>query len=205
MAAAAANTGGQTMKRKIVIAAIATAALATGGTVTAFAGSDGGAGDARDGIAVADRVGMQTDDDGRDDDRDDGRDDRDDRDDRGRDDDGRDDRDDRDDAQALRSARTSAEEAVAAALQARPGTAESVDFGDEDDGTAERRQWEVDVLGDNGTWYEVVVDADSGDVVAQHADDQGDDSDDGVDGDDGDDDHGDDDGRDDDHDDHDDD
>ncbi len=75
------------MNRKLVIAAVATAALAVGGSSIAFAG-DGT--DSSEALAASLRTGDDVDD-RRDDDRDDRDDDRDDR------DDDRDDRDDRDD------------------------------------------------------------------------------------------------------------
>lgn len=176
------------MKRNIVIAAVATAALVTGGSVTAVAvsnGDDGGA----DAAAVPADVQV-SDDDGRDDDLDDRDDDLDDRDDRG--DDGRDgDADDRAEAKALAAAKVKVDDAVAAALQERPGTVESAEFDDDDRGGAHR--WEIDILGEDGKWYEVGVDADSGQVVANRGDDgkddDGDDRDDRRDDDGSDDDH----------------
>ncbi|WP_407566145.1 PepSY domain-containing protein [Streptomyces sp. 184] len=193
------------MKRNIVIAAIATATLVTGGTVTAVAVSNGDSGADAASVPADVQVG---DDDGRDDDGDDrdDRDDRKDRDDRdddgkdGRDDDGRD-ADDRAEGEALAAAKVSVDDAIAAALQERAGTVESAEFDGDDRGGAHR--WEIDILGEDGKWYEVNVDAGSGDVVADRTDDS-DDRDDDGDGDDDRDDR-DDDGKDDDHDDRDDD
>jgi uncharacterized membrane protein YkoI len=158
------------MKRNIVIAAVATATLVTGGTVTAVAVSNGDSG----ADAAAMPADVQVGDDGRDDDRDDDRYDRDDRDDR-RDDDGDDGRDDDDraEAEALAAAKVKVDDAVAAALQERPGAVESAEFDGDDRGGAHR--WEIDILGDDGTWYEVNVDADSGEVVADRGDDSRDD------------------------------
>lgn len=103
-------------------------------------------------------------------------DDRDDRDDRGADDDG-------DDAKALSGAGLTAKEAIDKALAKVDGTVESVELDDEDG----RLAWEADVLGENGTWHEVRIDADSGKVLhaqtdaddRDDADDKGDDRDDG--------------------------
>ncbi len=150
------------MKRNIVIAAVATAALVTGGTVTAVAVADDDGAEAASMPADV-RVG----DDGADD-----RDDRDDRDDDGdgddRDDDGRDDDgDDRAEAEALAAAKVTVDDAVAAALQERAGTVESAEFDGDDRGA---HRWEIDILGDDGTWYEVAVDAGSGEVVADRDD-----------------------------------
>ncbi|MFW6692705.1 PepSY domain-containing protein [Streptomyces sp. MAR4 CNX-425] len=152
------------MKRNIVIAAVATAALVTGGTVTAVAVSNGDDGAEAAAMPADVRVADDDGDDGRDDDRDDGRDDRDDA------------RDDRDEAKALAAAKVSVDDAVAAALQERAGTVESAEFDDDDRGA---HRWEIDILGDDGTWYEVGVDADSGEVVADRTGDGDDGDDDG--------------------------
>lgn len=154
------------MKRNIVIAAVASAALITGGTVTAVAASNGDSG--ADAASVP--ADVQVGDDDRDDDsddRDDGRDDRDD----DRDDDGRD-ADDRAEAEALAAAKVGVDDAIAAALQERAGTVESAEFDGDDRGGAHK--WEIDILGEDGKWYEVNVDAASGDVVADRADDSDD-------------------------------
>ncbi|MFF0725148.1 PepSY domain-containing protein [Streptomyces sp. NPDC004134] len=163
------------MKRNIVIAAVASAALITGGTVTAVAASNGGDSGADAASVPADvQVG---DDNGKDDGRDDdGRDDR--------DDDGQD--DDRAEAEALAAAKVSVDDAIAAALQEHAGTVGSAEFdAADDDGKSEASKWEIEVLGEDGKWYEVNVDAASGDIVADRGDDNGqsddDDSDDGKD------------------------
>ncbi|AKH83388.1 DNA primase [Streptomyces sp. CNQ-509] len=151
------------MKRNIVIAAVASAALITGGTVTAVAASDGG-------DSGADAASVPADVQVAGDDRDDGQDDRDDRDDR--DDDGRD--DDRAEAEALAAASVSVDDAIAAALREHAGTVGSAEFDAADDeGKNEASKWEIDVLGEDGKWYEVNVDAASGDVVADRGDDDG--------------------------------
>ncbi|MZE81706.1 DNA primase, partial [Streptomyces sp. SID5475] len=76
-----------------------------------------------------------------------------------------------DDRERAGTARTTVAEAVRAALEARAGTAASAELDDEDDRTV----WEVEVLGRDGTWYEVRVDADSGKVtgVAEEDEDGG--------------------------------
>ncbi|MEO3767587.1 PepSY domain-containing protein [Streptomyces sp. B8F3] len=185
------------MKRNIVIAAVASAALITGGTVTAVAASNGDSGADAASVPADVQVGDDDrDDDGKDDRDDDGRDD-DGRDDDGRDDDGRD--DDRTEAEALAAAKVSVDDAIAAALQEHAGTVDSAEFdAADDDGRSGAAKWEIDVLGEDGKWYEVNVDAASGDIVADRGDDDGqsdddDDSDDDKDDDDSDDDFGDDD------------
>ncbi|MGY1453152.1 PepSY domain-containing protein [Streptomyces sp. SS8] len=163
------------MNRKLVVAAVATAALAVGGSTLAFADDD----TAQDALAASLRAGADTGD--RDDEADDRGDD-------SRGDDKGDDRDDddRDESRTLRGAGVTLQEAVAAALKAVPGTAESAELEDDD---SDRPVWEVDVLGEDGTWHEVSVDADSADVLERSAgsddrdDDKGDDDRDDRDGD----------------------
>ncbi|AUH41976.1 PepSY domain-containing protein [Streptomyces sp. CMB-StM0423] len=163
------------MKRNIVIAAVASAALITGGTVTAVAASNGGDSGADAASVPADvQVG---DDNGKDDGSDDGKDDR--------DDDGKDDGkdDDRAEAEALAAAKVSVDDAIAAALQEHAGTVGSAEFdAADDDGKSEASKWEIEVLGEDGKWYEVNVDAASGDIVADRGDDNGQSDDDGDDG-----------------------
>lgn len=81
---------------------------------------------------------------------------------------------------------TSVDAAEAAKKAAAKGTVTSVDL-EGDSGNAE---WEIDVVGEDGTEYELTVDADSGKLTQQSADrdDQSDDDDDDNDNDDGDDD-----------------
>lgn len=160
------------MNRKLVVAAVATAALAVGGSTLAFADDD----TAQDALAASLRVGADAGD--RDDERGgDGRDD--DADDRGDDSDDAD-----DDRRALRGAEVTLQEAVAAALKAVPGTAQSAELEDDD---SDRPAWEVEILGEDGSRYEVSVDTDSADVLERNAesddrdddrDDRGDDKDD---------------------------
>ncbi|WP_031505830.1 PepSY domain-containing protein [Streptomyces megasporus] len=144
------------MNRKLVIAAVTTAALAVGGSSIAFAGDDT---DSSEALAASLRTGDDVDDR-----RDDDRDDRDDRDD---DRDGRDDDhgDDRDDRRELRDAKVTLQQAVAAALKAVPGTAESVELEDDD-----RLVWDVDLLGKDGKWYEITVDANNADILERDVD-----------------------------------
>ncbi|SEQ70952.1 PepSY domain-containing protein [Streptomyces radiopugnans] len=140
------------MNRKLVVAAVATAALAVGGGTLAFAEDDTD----RSALAASLRAGADTDD------RDDSRDDRSD--------------DDRGERQTLRGAGITLQEAVAAALKAVPGTAESAELDDDD---SDRLVWDVDVLGEDGAWHEVSVDADSADVLERGAgSDDGDDAED---------------------------
>ncbi|MFJ8010171.1 PepSY domain-containing protein [Streptomyces fagopyri] len=160
------------MKRNIVIAAVASAALIGGGTATALAVTD-------DGTARVSRSSPRSADDDRsdhvrhgDDTRADGRtvtdgpartDDHPHPDDRtrtGRPSSGPDDHGD--DAARLRSARVTAAEALATALRRTPGTAASADL-DDDRSTP---TWEIGILAPGGTWYEVRVDAGTGEVVS---------------------------------------
>ncbi|MEU0036107.1 MULTISPECIES: PepSY domain-containing protein [unclassified Streptomyces] len=174
------------MKRNIVIATVAAAALIGGGTATALAVTDDGTASATRSSPRAaddDRADhVRHDDDTRADDRtrtdgrtgtDDGTradgpartDDHPHPDDRtrtghhasGADDHG-------DDAARLRSARVTAAEALATALRHTPGTAASADL-DDDRSTP---TWEIGILATGGTWYEVRVDAGTGKVVAAH-------------------------------------
>lgn len=75
--------------------------------------------------------------------------------------------DDKDEAAALRGAKVTVAAAEAAALKAVPGHATSAGF-DRDEG---RAVWEVDVTGADGTEHEVAVDAATGKVLAEEADD----------------------------------
>ncbi|MFJ3285406.1 PepSY domain-containing protein [Streptomyces sp. NPDC086669] len=146
------------MKRNLVLATVAAAALIGGGTVAAYAGSgDDGASPRQSDVRVAgDRYDTQKDDDGGD--RRDSRDDRD------------DDRDDRDEArsQAGRTGVTAAD-AIAAALERTPGTAVSAEL--DDDGS---RVWEVTVVEGDGTEHDVRVSAGDGKVLSDRRDDDDD-------------------------------
>ncbi|MFD8425476.1 PepSY domain-containing protein [Streptomyces sp. NPDC059466] len=159
------------MKRNIVIAAVASAALIGGGTATALAGTDDGtapvyrssartadddrAGHVRHGgdTRADDRTGTdgptRTDDHPHPDDRTrTGRH-------SGPDDHG-------DDAARLRSVRVTAAEALATALRHTPGTAASAHLDDDRSTPA----WEIGILSSGGTWYEVRVDAGTDKVVS---------------------------------------
>ncbi|MEV2244333.1 PepSY domain-containing protein [Streptomyces sp. NPDC049970] len=82
-----------------------------------------------------------------------------------------DDNDDRD-RRAPRSAAVGLDAAVKAALADRPGTVTSVDLDDDgDDGAKAAPHWEVDVTGKGGSGHELRVDAKSGKVTADRADD----------------------------------
>ncbi|MET9748287.1 PepSY domain-containing protein [Streptomyces ardesiacus] len=152
------------MKRKIVIAALAAAALAGGGTATALAttGDDGRGTAPRADVSVPDDGGVRDEADDRENDRD----------------------DDREDGARAASAEVTAADALAAALADTPGTAVSAelddedDDGDRDDGDDRRQRaaWEVDVLAGDGTWHDVRVDAVTGKVLGSERDDDEDDT-----------------------------
>ncbi|WP_419997900.1 PepSY domain-containing protein [Streptomyces boninensis] len=162
------------MKRKIAIASVA-ALLIGGGTATAVAaaGDDAGSGPAPK-AATAQQA--DHDDDGKYDDRDDRHDDdgkyddRDDRDDR--DDDGKDDldQDDKAEMKALQNADVSASDAAAAALKAVPGTVDSVEFDDNDGDDRGPAAWDVDILGQDGKWHSVTIDAANAKVLEKSVD-----------------------------------
>ncbi|MFH8561196.1 PepSY domain-containing protein [Streptomyces sp. NPDC017988] len=143
------------MKRNIVIATVAAAALITGGTATALAttGDDEGA---------ANRSSVQLKDHDRKDD------------DHKSDDDGKDDRDDAAENTAeAKAAKVTAADAIRAALAKTPGTAVSAELDEEDGGLV----WGVDILKGN-TWHEVEVDPGTGKVLGTWVDkdDDGDDA-----------------------------
>ncbi|MET9833899.1 PepSY domain-containing protein [Streptomyces sp. NPDC006385] len=150
------------MKRNIVIATVAAAALIGGGTVAAYASGDDS--------APAQRQSHERVADDRDDNADDAAEDRAD----DRDDDTADDRDD-DAAEAgaqARTAKVTAAEAIAAALKHTPGTAVAADL--DDDGS---NVWEVNVVKGDGAEYDVRVAADDGKVLGAQRDDDDDDND----------------------------
>ncbi|MFF6785434.1 PepSY domain-containing protein [Streptomyces sp. NPDC012510] len=166
------------MKRNIVIATIAAAALIGGGTATAIAVTgDDEAPVKRSSVQVTD------DDNGRDDvdgtDTDDKNDTSDDTTNDGTDDNtgagARDDADDRaEDAAEAKAADVTAADAITAALKHKAGTAVSADLDDE--GT--NLVWDVDILTNGGAWHSVQVDPGTGKVLGSHADrdDDGDDA-----------------------------
>ncbi|MFF2386908.1 PepSY domain-containing protein [Streptomyces sp. NPDC058108] len=160
------------MKRNIVIAAVAAAALIGGGTATALAvtddgtervtrspartADDDGAGHVRHGGDTRTDDRTRTDAPARTDDHPHP----DDRTRTGRHTAGPDDHGD--DAARLRSARVTAAGALATALRHTPGTAASADLDDDRSAPV----WEVEILSNGGTWYEVRVDAGDGKVVS---------------------------------------
>lgn len=102
------------MKRNIVIATVAAAALVTGGTAVAVAGTQSS--------STASRAT---------------------------------------DAPATTTARASVSDAAHAALKAVPGTLDSIE--------RDHGRWEADVLGKDGRWHEVTLDA-NGKVIDQRVD-----------------------------------
>ncbi|WP_326664228.1 PepSY domain-containing protein [Streptomyces canus] len=131
------------MKRNIVIATLTAAALATGGTVAAYAaGDDETTATQRQTNTSAQAAA-----------------DRDDADDDDRDDDATEDR------TAVRGADVTAAEAIAAALKHTPGTAVSADL--DDDGAD---AWKVSVVKGDGTAYDVRIAPDSGKVLGAQRD-----------------------------------
>lgn len=150
------------MKRNIVIATVAAAALIGGGSALAFAGSDDGTETRADS-----RTQSQTQRDSheitlRDDDRDD--------------------RVDGAGAAGVDGVELTAVQAVDAALKAQPGTAVSAELDDEDaedgadDDGRERLVWEVDVLGEGTAWHTLHVDAATGKIIATDTEDDTDDA-----------------------------
>ncbi|MEU0424355.1 PepSY domain-containing protein [Streptomyces canus] len=139
------------MKRNIVIATLTAAALATGGTVSAFAAGDDEATATQRQTNTSAQAAA---------DRDDA-------------DDAADDRDDNatEDRTAVRGADVTAAEAIAAALKHTPGTAVSADL--DDDGAD---AWKVSVVKGDGTEYDVRIAPDSGKVLGAQRD-TGDDQD----------------------------
>ena len=172
------------MKRNIVIATIAAAALIGGGTATAIAVS----GD-EEAPAKKSNVQVSNDDTGRDDDANvndtDDNDADNDADDKAEDkadaaednaakDSGEDAEDKAENAADAKVAQVDAADAIKAALKNTAGTAVSADLDDE--GT--KHVWEVDILTNGGAWHSVQVDPANGKVVGSHVDrdDDGDDA-----------------------------
>lgn len=167
------------MKRNIVIATIAAAALIGGGTATALAVS----GD-EEAPAKKSNVQVSNDDTGRDDDANvNDTDDNDDNDaedkadaaeDKAAKDTGEDAEDKAENATDAKVAQVDAADAIKAALKNTKGTAVSADLDDE--GT--KHVWDVDILTNGGAWHSVQVDPANGKVVGSHvdADDDGDDA-----------------------------
>ncbi|WP_433919532.1 PepSY domain-containing protein [Streptomyces canus] len=132
------------MKRNIVIATLTAAALATGGTVAAFAAGDDEATATQRQTSTSAQAATDRDD------ADDAADDRD---------------DDAEDRTAVRGADVTAAEAIAAALKHTPGTAVSADL--DDDGAD---AWKVSVVKGDGTEYDVRIAPDSGKVLGAQRD-----------------------------------
>ncbi|WP_221348076.1 PepSY domain-containing protein [Streptomyces beigongshangae] len=140
------------MKRNIVIATVAAAALIGGGTATALAVTG-------DDDAPTKQSSVRASDDDRDDnDRDDsdGRDGRDGR---------KDTADDAEDAAEVKAAKVTAADAITAALKSLPGTAVSADLDDEGSSLV----WDVDVLSSGGDWHSVRIDPGTGKVLGSDA------------------------------------
>ncbi|KUM89402.1 MULTISPECIES: PepSY domain-containing protein [Streptomyces] len=135
------------MKRNIVIATLTAAALATGGTVAAFAAGDDEATATQRQTNTSAQAAA---------DRDDA-------------DDAADDRDDNatEDRTAVPGADVTAAEAIAAALKHTPGTAVSADL---DDDGADADAWKVSVVKGDGTEYDVRIAPDSGKVLGAQRD-----------------------------------
>ncbi|TLS40993.1 peptidase propeptide and YpeB domain protein [Streptomyces montanus] len=152
------------MKRNIVIATIAAAALVGGGTATALAvTSDGAPATTKpSGVAPADNSREDADDK---DDTDDRR-DKDDRDDSRADDDRADGGRADDDTDQVTVTKVTAAEAIESALRHTSGTVVSADLdGKDEDGPA---NWEVEVLAKDSTWHSVRLDPATGDVIGSH-------------------------------------
>ncbi|MGW0845609.1 PepSY domain-containing protein [Streptomyces sp. NPDC002787] len=154
------------MKRNIVIATVAAAALIGGGTATAIAVSGDDEAQAKKTVTVSDDDRDGTDDtDGT-------------AQDKAEDQAARDTDEDADDkaenAAEAKAGQVTAAEAIKTALKHQAGTAVSADLDDE--GT--NLVWDVDVLTNGGKWFSVQVDPGTGKVLGSHADrdDDGDDA-----------------------------
>ncbi|MEU8785103.1 PepSY domain-containing protein [Streptomyces sp. NPDC048637] len=144
------------MKRHLIIATAAAAALVAGGTVTAVAVSHDGSGSARSGAPVtaqpaAHDTGSGT----------------------AQVQDSRssihlqdDDADGQEETREARAAKVTAPDAAAAALKAVPGTVAGLDLDADRSGLV----WDADVLGKDGKSYEVTLDAGTARVLNQHID-----------------------------------
>lgn len=147
------------MKRHLIIATAAAAALVAGGTVTAVAVSNDGSGSARSGAPVSAQPAAH---------------------DAGTSasgtahvQDGRssirmqdDDADGREDLREAKAAKVTAPDAAAAALKAVPGTVAGLDLDADRPGLV----WDADVLGKDGKWHEITLDAGNARVLNQHVD-----------------------------------
>ncbi|UNS99031.1 PepSY domain-containing protein [Streptomyces tubbatahanensis] len=156
------------MKRKVIIATVTAAALVGGGTATAF-GVAGSGGDSAEGKPASSSQ-SHTRSAGHDDDLGDGHDDdRGDRHDRAAD--GKDGEDGKDGDRADKAEDTGAADvsfarAAQSVLEEVPGSITELEL-DTDHNTL---VWEADVLGKDGKWHEVKIDAAKGDVVTNRVD-----------------------------------
>lgn len=133
------------MKRHLVIATAAAAVLIAGGTVTAVAVSgDDGPGTARSGAPTAARPAGQSSIQLRDGLQGGGH--------------------SQEDVREAGAAKVTAPEAAAAALKAVPGTLSGLDLDTDRPGLV----WDADVLGKDGTWHEITLDAGTARVLNQH-------------------------------------
>lgn len=147
------------MKRKLALATVVAAALIGTGTVSAVAFASDDAPkqpEQRSSVQLADDEGDDDADDARDDKADDRDDDR-----------GAEDREDREEnTRETRATKITASEASEAALKAVTGTVTELSLDDEDGGLV----WEVDVLGKDGAWHDITLDAGNGTVLNKHTD-----------------------------------
>ncbi|MFI1185021.1 PepSY domain-containing protein [Streptomyces californicus] len=149
------------MKRNVTIAAITAAVLiggATAGTV-AFADSDGGTDRPQARSASGVSTAGERDDERTDDDRTE---------------DASDDRGEGRSPAAAKNARTTLDQAVAAALKSVPGTVTEAELDADEDDRGGRAVWELDVRGSDDTWHDVTVDATTGKVLQTRDDDNDD-------------------------------
>ncbi|MFF4697040.1 PepSY domain-containing protein [Streptomyces chattanoogensis] len=131
------------MKRHLVIATAAAAVLIAGGTATAVAVNSGdgpGSSSSESGARTTAQLAAH---------------------------DGRGQEDDRqEDLREANAARVDAPAAAAAALKAVPGTVAGLDLDRDRPGLV----WDADVLGKDGKWHEITLDAKDGRVLNQHID-----------------------------------
>ncbi|MEU6327815.1 PepSY domain-containing protein [Streptomyces sp. NPDC047049] len=147
------------MKRHLIIATAAAAALVAGGTVTAVAVSNGGSAPTASGgqlpaTTAAHDAGAQASG-------------------TARVQDGRssipmrdDDANGQEEIREAHAAKVSAPDAAAAALKAVPGTVTGLDLDADRPGLV----WDADVLGKDGKWHEITLDAGNARVLNQHID-----------------------------------
>ncbi|MBO8185797.1 PepSY domain-containing protein [Streptomyces spirodelae] len=147
------------MKRKVIIATVAAAALVGGGTATAFGvAGHGGETDGKAPSATQSTVRTADHGDDHDDDRNDDH----------KDDDGRDGRDGgrSDRAEDTGDARVSFGRAAHSVLKEVPGSITELEL----DTEGNRLVWEADVLGKDNKWHDVKIDAIKGNIVQNRID-----------------------------------